>query len=208
MSEIIQRTDEWYEIRLGKATASKMSDIMAKGTGGKPSATRKNYMAQLVCEIMTGEKEENFISSAMQNGIDSEELAREAYEIETFSTVTECGFYIAPDIEQSGASPDGLVGEKGLIEIKCPNTATHINTLLTEKIDKKYIYQMQWQMYCTGREWCDFVSYDGRMPQHLRLCIIRIYLDEVQLIEMKSEVEKFIFEMNELVKKLESLKEA
>jgi putative phage-type endonuclease len=205
--EIVQRSDEWYKIRLGKVTASRIADVMAKTKSGY-SASRKNYMSQLVCEILTGTKEEGFTSAAMQHGIDTEGLARQAYEIETFQAVVECGFYIAPDIEQSGASPDGLVGDDGLIEIKCPNTATHIDTLLTGSIDSKYIYQMQWQMYCTGRKWCDFVSYDSRMPEHLKLFIKRVERDEKQLSEIKAEVEKFLSELNETVQKLEAINAA
>src|SRR5690606_30943556 len=159
------------------------------------SASRKNYMAQLVCERLTGQVTESYKSAEMQRGIDLESEARMMYELETFSLVTECGFYIAPDIPESGSSPDGLVGDSGLIEIKCPNTSTHIETLLSDKIDTKYLYQMQWQMYSTGRVWTDFVSYDNRMPEGLQLFIKRVPRDDKLLEEIKTEVVKFLGEL-------------
>lgn len=204
MNNIIQRSEEWYNIRLGKVTASRIADLMAKTKTGA-SASRKNYMAQLICERMTGQKEESYINAAMQHGIDTEAEARQAYELETFQAVIECGFYIAPGIEQSGASPDGLIGDDGLIEIKCMNTANHIETLLSGNIDNRYILQMQWQMYCTGRKWCDFVSYDNRLPGTLRLFIKRVERDEKMIQEIKEEVDKFIEELDALEIKIRSI---
>lgn len=200
-----QRTNEWYEARAGKVTASRIADVMSRTKTGY-SATRKNYMAQLVCERLTGQVAESYKSAEMQRGIDLESEARMMYELETFSLVTECGFYIAPDIPESGSSPDGLVGDSGLIEIKCPNTSTHIETLLSDKIDTKYILQMHWQMYSTGRAWCDFVSYDNRMPEGLQLYIKRVSRDDKLIEEIKTEVVKFLGELNEQIKKLKALK--
>lgn len=199
--EIEQRSDAWYKIRLGKATASRIADVMAKTKTGY-SASRKNYMAELICERLTGVKAESYKSVEMQRGIDLEPEARQAYEIETFQAVIECGFVTAPDIEMSGASPDGLIGEDGLIEIKCPNTAQHIDSRITQEIDKKYIYQMQWQMYCTGRSWCDYVSYDNRLSEKLRLFIKRVYRDEKLIEEIKAEVIKFLEELDNTIKLL------
>lgn len=201
---MIQRTDAWYQQRLGRVTASRISDVLAKTKTGY-SATRKNYMTQLLLERLTGQKEESFTNSAMQHGIDTESEARQAYEIESFNIVTECGFFNAPDGSMSGASPDGLIADTGLIEIKCPNTATHIETLIDKEIDRKYILQMQWQMYCTGRKWCDFVSYDNRLPNTLRLFIKRIERDEKMIEEIKQEVDKFLKELDELEIKIRSL---
>ncbi len=203
-AEIKQRTPEWEACRIGRVTASRIADLMAKTKTGA-SASRKNYMAQLICERMTGQKEESYINAAMQHGIDTEAEARQAYELETFQAVIECGFYIAEDIPESGSSPDGLVNDDGLIEIKCMNTANHIETLLSGNIDNRYILQMQWQMYCTGRQWNDFVSYDNRMPEHLRLFIKRVERDDKLIEEIKSEVVKFLDELEETVKKLEEL---
>lgn len=202
-----QRTDAWYTARIGKATASRIGDIMAKTKTG-PSASRKNYMAELVCERLTGLKADSYMSASMQHGVETEAEARQSYEIETFQAVIECGFYIAPDIAESGASPDGLINEDGLIEIKCPNTATHIETLLNSTIDNKYFLQMQWQMYCTGRKWCDFVSYDNRLPDNLRLFIKRVERDDKLIEEIKTEVVKFLAEVDDTVKRLIGLKEA
>lgn len=207
MVDIEQRTDAWYTARIGKVTASRIGDVMAKTKTG-PSASRKNYMAELVCERLTGLKTDSYMSASMQHGVETEAEARQAYEIETFQAVIECGFYIAPDIAESGASPDGLINEDGLIEIKCPNTATHIETLLNSTIDNKYFLQMQWQIYCTGRKWCDFVSYDNRLPENLRLFIKRVERDDNLIEEIKAEVVKFLAEVDDTVKRLIGLKEA
>ena len=201
---MIQRTDELYQQRLGKVTASRISDVLAKTKTGY-SATRKNYLTQLLLERLTGQKEESYTNAAMQHGIDTEAEARQAYEIESFNIVTECGFYNDMDGSMSGASPDGLIADDGLIEIKCPNTATHIETLIDKEIDRKYILQMQWQMYCTGRKWCDFVSYDNRLPGTLRLFIKRVERDEKMIQEIKEEVDKFIEELDALEIKIRSI---
>ena len=202
-----QRSADWYEIRVGKVTASRIKDVMAKTKTGY-GASRKNYMADIICERLTGIKTEGYTNAAMQHGIDTEAEARQAYEIETFQAVIECGFYIAPDIADSGASPDGLISDDGLIEIKCPSTATHIDTLLSGTIDDGYIKQMQWQMYCTGRKWCDFVSYDNRLPENLRLFIKRVERDDKLIEEIKTEVVKFLAEVDDTLKRLIGLKEA
>ena len=203
---ITQRSADWFEIRCGKLTASRIKDVMAKTKSGY-SASRKNYMADLVCERLTGVKADGYMNHAMQRGVEVEPEARQAYEIETFQAVIETGFYICSDIPESGASPDGLIGDDGLVEIKCPNTATHIDTLLTGTIDQGYIYQMQWQMYATGRKWCDFVSYDNRLPENLRLFIKRVERDDKLIEEIKGEVIKFLAELNETVEKLIGIKE-
>ena len=168
-----QQTQEWFEARLGKVTASRVADVIAKTKTGY-SASRDNYMAQLICERLTGQKGESFTNAAMEHGTQTEPLARSAYENARNLLVKEVGFINHPRIEMSGASPDGLVGEDGLVEIKCPNTATHIETLLSGKVPTKYITQMQWQMLCCQRKWCDFVSFDNRLPEHLQLFVQEI----------------------------------
>ena len=150
-----QRSEEWYTARLGCVTASRAADVMAKTKAGY-SASRGNYMAQIITERLTERPTEGFSSSAMQWGTDTEPQARMAYELMTGETVEETGFVPHPTIKFFGASPDGLVGSDGLIEIKCPNTATHIDTLLSDKVPSKYIKQMHVQMICTDRQWCDF----------------------------------------------------
>lgn len=199
-----QGTNEWFEARLGKVTASRVVDVVAQTKSGY-STSRANYMAQLVVERITGKVEESYSNAAMAWGIEHEPMARAEYEILRGVMVNEVGFVPHPTIENSGASPDGLVGDKGLIEIKCPNTATHIETLLTREIPKKYICQMFWQMACTGREWCDFVSYDPRMPDHLKLCIINVPYNAELIGELETEIAKFLSEVDLKVEKLINL---
>jgi putative phage-type endonuclease len=200
-----QRTDEWFNARLGKVTASRVTDVVARTKTGY-AASRDNYMAQLIVERMTQQAEKSFSSSAMQWGTDTEPLARAAYEAERQVMVDEEAFVEHPEIANAGASPDGLVGANGLVEIKCPNTSTHIDTLLTQTVPKKYLDQMMWQMICTGREWCDFVSYDPRMPEHLQLFIKRIPFDAEYANTLNTEVSKFLEEVDATIEKLDNLK--
>lgn len=200
-----QRTDDWFTARLGKVTASRVSDVVAKTKSGY-STSRENYMAQLVCERLTGKPAEQYSNSAMQWGTETEPLARAAYEARMDVLVDEVGFIDHPSIVNSGASPDGLVGVDGLIEIKCPNTSTHIDTLLNQAVPKKYADQIFWQMACTGRDWCDFVSYDPRLPSDLQLFIKRIPRDNQYIRLLESEVIEFLQETATKVAKLLNLK--
>ena len=190
-----QRTEEWFAARLGKVTASRVADLMAKTKTG-PSASRSNYMAELLCERMTGQQAERFTNAAMDWGTQTEPQARAAYEFLTDLAVMETGLVDHPTIPMFGASPDGLVGTDGLIEIKCPNTATHIETLLAEEIPAKYLTQMRVQMMCTGRAWCDFVSFDPRLPPDLQIWIKRTHADAAAQAEIESEVIKFLGELD------------
>ena len=196
-----QRTPEWVAARLGRVTASRVVDVVTKTKTGY-GASRANYMAQLICERLTGSQGESFTSSAMQWGTDTEPMARSAYEGATGDLVIETGFVPHFAIPQSGASPDGLVGNDGLVEIKCPNTATHIETLLGQSPPRKYVAQMQWQMACTGRKWCDFVSFDPRMPDGMKIFIMRIERDNAMIAELESEVMKFIGELDSKIAQL------
>lgn len=164
-----QGTQEWLEMRRGKLTASRMADAMA----GKETAARKNYIAQLVAERLTGQIAPSFCNDAMAWGTEHEPIARAEYEILTGRDVNLIDFVDHPELEWCGASPDGLLLDDGLIEIKCPNTATHIDYLLGQKPPAKYVPQMALQLLCTGRKWCDFVSFDPRMPEKHRLFIVR-----------------------------------
>lgn len=205
-----QRTPEWFAQRLGKVTASRIGDVMAKTKTGY-SASRGNYHAQLVAERLTGVASEMFSNAAMQWGTDTEPQARAMYSFETGIEVTETGFHDHPTIGMSGASPDGLADSSGLIEIKCPNTATHIATLRGSAIDRKYILQMHWQMACAGKEWCDFVSFDPRLPLEMQMFVQRVNLDTALLEEIETEVTAFLSEVDEAVADLRqrySLKEA
>lgn len=198
-----QRTDDWFAARAGKATASSVYKIMAKTKTGY-GADRENYAAQLVAERLTGKPADSYSNAAMQWGIDTEASAREAYAIKIDDKPVEIGFVDHPAIAWSGASPDGLVGFDGLVEIKCPNTATHIRTLNGAAIDRKYMLQMQWQMACTERDWCDFVSFDPRLPDEMQMHVRRVERDDALLAEIEAEVTKFLDEVAATVAQLEA----
>ena len=199
-----QRTPEWFAARLGKVTASRISDIISKTQSGY-SASRANYMAMLICERLTGAAAESYSNAAMQHGTDTEPMALSAYEAAQGVLVQAEGFVTHPSIEQSGASPDALVGDSGLLEIKCPNTATHLDTLLGKKMPTKHRPQVQWQMACTRRHWCDFVSYDPRLPERLQMFVVREVYDPVYVAGLETEVVKFLGEMENKIKELEKL---
>jgi putative phage-type endonuclease len=202
---IEQGSPEWFAQRLGKVTASRVADVIAKTKTGY-STSRDNYMAQLVCERMTNIVAESYSNAAMQWGTETEPLARAAYEAHADVLVDEVAMITHPIIEAAGASPDGLVGDVGQLEIKCPNTATHIDTLLTQTVPGKYNTQMQWQMACTGRQWCDFVSFDSRMPEGLQIFVKRVFRDDDYIKTLELEVQKFLNELNEKVERLENLR--
>jgi putative phage-type endonuclease len=204
---IDQRTPEWFQQRLGKATASKIADIVARTKSGY-SASRANYRAQLVCERLTGVPQDSFSSAAMQWGTDTEPQARAAYCFHRDVDAAECGFFDHPKIQMSGASPDGLIGHDGLLELKCPNTATHIETLLGKAAPAKYVHQMMWQMACTGRVWCDFASFDPRLPENMRLFVVRLHRDDNMIAELEAEVAAFLAEVDDTVAQLRAQYEA
>lgn len=199
-----QGTKEWFAARCGKVTASKVADVVAKTRTGW-GASRENYAAQLIAERLTGVPADTYTNAAMQWGTDNEPKARAAYCAMAACEVVEVGFIQHLAIPMSGASPDGFVSDVGLIEIKCPNTATHIDTLLGAEIDGKYIKQMQWQMSCTGRKWCDFVSFDPRMPEELQLKIQRVNRDDELIAALEKDVAEFLAEVAHKVKKLEAI---
>ena len=198
----IQGSPEWHLERLGLVTASRVADVIAKTKSG-PAASRAAYMSTLVAEQLTGNSAESYTNASMVWGTEHEAEARRAYSLETDVTVEEIGFARHLKLK-SGASPDGLVGDDGIVEIKCPNTHTHIQFLLSEKVPKKYITQMQWQMVCTERSWCDFVSYDPRLPLEMQLFIKRIARDDAYIKTLTEGVEEFIIELDDLVAKLKN----
>ena len=206
-TEIIQGSTEWFAARLGKVTASRVADVIAKTKTGY-SASRENYMAQLVVERLTQTKAESYTNAAMQWGTDQEPFARAAYEAAQGVMVEEVGFVPHLSIEWSGASPDGLVGDDGCVEIKCPNTATMIETLLSQKVPSKYITQMQFQMACTGRKWCDYVSFDPRMPAKAQMFVRRVDRDDEYIAEIEAEIVKFLAEVESQVQKLNAIIES
>lgn len=191
-----QRSNEWFNARLGKVTGSRVADLTAKTKTGY-SASRANYMAELVVERLTGQQAERFTNAAMQWGTDVEPQARAAYEFLTDRPVVETGFVLHGSILDFGASPDGFVADDGLVEIKCPNTATHIETLLNETVPGKYVTQMQAQMACTGRGWCDFVSFDPRLPGDMQMWISRVQRDDAMIADMEREISAFLSELDE-----------
>jgi putative phage-type endonuclease len=199
-----QQSSEWFAARLGKLTASRIADATARTKTGW-GASRDNLMATLICERLTGKPAEGYTNGAMQWGIDHEAEARSAYEFELGVTVEEVGFLDHPSIDMSGASPDGLVEAEGLVEIKAPETKAHIEVLLSKKIPEKYIKQMQWQMACSGRKWCDFATYDPRMPQELQLWILRVMRDDKMIAELEKEARQFLAELDEKVAALRSI---
>ena len=201
---IEQGTPEWLAQRLGKATASRIADVIAKTKTGY-STSRANYVAELVCERLTGAGAERVTNAAMAWGTEKEPEARAAYEFMRNTDVRLAEFVPHPFIAMSGASPDGYVGDDGLLEIKCPITATHIKTLLSGKIADEYVVQMQWQMACTGKAWCDFVSYDPRLPAHLQMFISRVPADSARIGELEAEVKSFLAEVSDTIDKLRKL---
>ena len=195
-----QRSPEWFAARLGCVTASRVKDVMASGRGGAPSATRKNYMMELLCERLTGQQGGADLSrnAAVQRGVDLEPFAGMAYESDRGIMIVESGLVMHPTIARFGASPDGLVGEDGLLEIKCPNTATHVATMQSGRHDPQYEWQMLAQMACTGRQWVDFVSYDDRLPEALQYVCHRFERDFKRIREMEAAIKDFLEELDEL----------
>ena len=204
---IEQRTEEWFQQRLGKMTASRISDVIAKTKTGV-STSRQNYLVQLVSERLTGKKGDSFVNQAMLDGIERESAAREIYMRTRGVSVTEVGFFDHPIIKNSGASPDGAVNAEedgkyaGLIEIKCPIETTHTNTLMSKSVPSKYIPQMQWQLACTGAKWVDFVSYNPNFSMELQLFVARVDRDDTYIGELEAEVIKFLDEVEQTIIKL------
>ena len=199
-----QRSSEWFSARLGKVTASRVADIVSKTKSGY-STSRANYMAELIVERLTGKAADHFQTAAMAWGTSTEPLALSSYEEHTGGLVETVGFVPHPTIAMSGASPDGLVKEDGLVEIKCPNTATHIETVLGQEAPAKYLPQMQWQMACTGRDFCDFVSFDPRLPDGMQIFIRTIRRDAEMIRSLEEEVSKFLVEMDAKIVQLRKL---
>lgn len=204
--DVEQNSPEWLEMRIGCVTASRMSDLMSRLKNGGESAARRQYKTEIICEMLTGRAGEHFVTPAMEWGIDNEIFARGAYELELDVIAQPGGLALHDRITRFAASPDGLVGEDGLVEFKCPTTMTHIEYINAGVVPAEYELQMLAQMSCTGRKWCDFVSYDSRLPKKFQLFIRRFERDEARIAEVEKEVEKFLWECVEQVKKLEKTK--
>lgn len=200
IKDIKQGTDEWKQLRLGKVTASRLSDVISNGRGSAPSKTRASYMLQLAAETLTGEPEDSFNNKYMDWGNECEPQARSMYEFDSGNDVEEVAFVIASD--SFGVSPDGLVGEDGLLEIKCPKTTTQIDRYLKGKFPTEYKAQVQGQLLATKRKWCDFVSFDPRISGAAQYFCIRVERDEEYIAELERGIEKFTTELVEMLEVL------
>jgi putative phage-type endonuclease len=199
---IEQGSDEWKVARLGHVTASNMADVMSKGKGSSEAIGRYKYKVRLVAERLTQTAAESFTNAAMEWGVEHEQFAVMEYEAANNVLTDKTGFWLHPDIKWLGVSPDRLVGHDGLIEVKCPNTTTHLGYLFENKIPTDYYKQIQCQLWVTGRQWCDFVSYDPRLPKRNQLLIVRTERDESLIKEMETETLKFLDEVENLIMKL------
>lgn len=200
--DLEQGSDAWKLARLGHVTASNIAEVMSKGKGTAEAVGRYKYKVKIVAERLTGAASESFTNASMQWGIEQEQFACIAYEAEKETFVDKTGFWLHPDIQWIGVSPDRLVGQEGLIEVKCPNTTTHLDYLFENKVPSEYYKQIQCQLWVTGRQWCDFVSYDPRLPKRNQLLIVRTERDESLIKEMEAETLKFLAEVETLIIKL------
>lgn len=200
---VIQGSDEWHQLRIGRVTASRIADLMSKTKSGW-GASRHKYMIQLIAERLTGQPTAGFTSAAMQWGTDTEPMARTAYEFMLDCTVDQVGFIVHPKISESGASPDGLVDADGMIEIKCPGTHAHIETITSGNIDSNYIKQMQWQMECAGKDWCDFISFDPRLPAQYQIWVRRVERDVEMAAQIREAVTAFLSELQDKLDNLQA----
>ena len=198
-----QGSPEWLAARAGKVTASMISNVLAK----PETAAFRDYQAQIVAELLTGKPQgSDFTNAAMEFGTENEPFARSAYEVSRGIMVDEVGLVLHPTIDRAGASPDGLVGSDGLVEIKCPKVATHLAYICAGVVPTKYRNQMLWQMACTERGWCDFVSFRPDLPEHLQLFVIRFQRDEAKIKELTTAVNSFLVQVDEMLKKLKGIK--
>ena len=201
---LVQGTDEWRAARAGSLGASTLHEVVAKTKTGW-STSRANRMASLLIERLTGVPQDTYVNAAMQHGIDTEPEARAAYSFRTDAEVDEVGLLPHPNIARTHASPDGLVGSEGLVEIKCGQPATHLDYLLGGSIPGKYLIQMQWQLRCADRGWCDFVSYSPHFPERMRLFVQRVQRDDRHIAELESAVRDFLSELDAKLAQLTTL---
>lgn len=199
MIGIEQGTPEWERQRLGKVTASRMGDVIRRTKAGW-SEYRRKYMIDLIAERLTGMRADPYLSGPMLWGIETEPQARAAYEKYSGDIVERAGFVEHPVIPMTGASPDGYLHEDGLVEIKCPETRTHVGYLIAKAVPDQYVAQIQWQLACTGRKWCDFVSFDPRMPERLRLLVVRVDCVPEIIAELEKLTAEFLREMDETIR--------
>lgn len=204
MIDLVQGTEAWKFARLGRVTASRVADVIAKTKTSGYSTSRANYAAELICERLTQTPAEGYVNDAMRWGTEKEPEARALYEFRTDAEIVQVGLVRHPSIDMAAASPDGLVGDVGLIEIKAPLTATHIDTLISGSIPGRHETQMLWQMACTGRSWCDYVSYDPRLPSDMRMFVKRLHRDDARVAELETEVRTFLAELDAKIAQLQA----
>lgn len=202
-SAMKQGSRAWVEARLGKVTSSRLADVLRGGRSGGLSKAAETYMLQLISEILTGEPADDIRSKPIMWGNQHEDGARASYQFDRDCNVTQTGFVPHPEIEGFGGSPDSLVGNDGILEIKCPfNSTVHLTTLLTQQVPEEYEPQVQGNLCATGRQWCDFVSYDPRMPAGADIVVIRVDRDEVFIEEIEDRVKRFIDHLNRKLDKV------
>ena len=201
--DAVQGTPAWLAARAGRVTASMISAVLMK----PETAGFRDYQAQLVAEILTGKPQgSDYTNVHMQFGTETEPLARSAYEAETGFSVDEVGLCIHETIDRAGASPDGLVDNSGLVEIKCPKVATHLAYQIAGVVPSGYKNQMMWQMACTGRDWCDFVSFRPDLPEHLQLFVVRFKRDPARILELETAVVAFLDTVDKMLSQLKKVK--
>jgi putative phage-type endonuclease len=202
--ELIQGSDAWRLARVGSLGASRLSEAIVRTKTGY-GASRANLMAELICERLTGQPADRFVTQAMQHGTDTEPEARNAYSFYCGREVEQVGLIRHPSIERTHASPDGLIGSDGMLEVKCPQPAAHIETLLGQEIPAKYVTQMMWQMACAGRQWVDFCSYSPALPESMRVFVKRLHRDDNRIAELETEAALFLKEIDARIIQLENL---
>lgn len=206
MSDVIQGSDEWLQLRCGRATGSNFDACMAKGKGNAEATTRRNYRVRLALEQITQKvMESGFKSSAMDQGTEREPFARMGYEARTGHIVEEVAF-VPHRFLMAGVSPDGLVGEHGMVEFKCPTPAVHWEYLqLNGEPPSEYKAQVMGQMWVTGRKWCDFVSYNPDFPEELQMHVVRVMRDEAYIAQLDADVTKFLRDVTDTVAEIRLL---
>ena len=202
VKDIEQGSIEWNQLRLGKVTASRIKDVMTNGRGSAISKTSESYMYELLADLLTGEPQPFFENDAMRWGTETEPKARLMYELKTGIEVEQVAFIEHSDF--IGVSPDGLIGNTGLIEIKCPKTTTQLKRSQQENYHTDYKYQIQMQLWVSERDWCDFLSFDPRLQGKAKYLCERVYRDEKIIADMQDKTEVFVDKLKSL---FESLKD-
>lgn len=202
-----QNTVEWLEFRIGKITASRVGDVMNFRKDGKPGADRLRYLSELVAERLTGRAADHYVTPAMERGTDEEPFARAAYEVATGVDVEQVGAVVHPTMDYFSASPDGLVGTGGMVEFKNPTTIKHLEWILADVVPEEHKAQMYAGMACAERHWCDFVSFDSRLPPGLRVFIKRLMRDDDKIAELEEAVNSFHHEVNGIIDRLHGVRE-